>query len=197
MHIHLLLPMKEATEKERDLIINILTNSFDDNQSVNYIVNPDHKRQQRIKSLMAYSFDICSIFGKVYLNDDNTGCALIMYPHKKRTTLKAISLDIKLLFKSIGVWRAGKAMSRESQIKSRYPKEPFYYLWFIAIDKNLQHRGHGSALLEEIIKDAENQNLPILLETSTVKNIPWYNRYKFEIYDRIEFSYTLHMLKRA
>ena len=196
MHIHLQKPMKKATKKDRKLVIEILTNSFDENQSVNYIVKADHKRKQRIKALMAYSFDICSQFGEVYLNEQKTGCALIMYPHKKKTTLKAIWLDLMLVINSIGISRAGKAMTRETQIKSRYPKEPFYYLWFIGIDRSAQHQGEGSRLLSEVIKDAEEQNLPILLETSTLKNIPWYNRFNFEVYDKIEFTYTLFMLKR-
>jgi len=189
--------MIKATEQERNLVIDILTDSFEDNQSINFIINNDEKRVQRIRALMAYSFDMCKLFGEVYLNDEKTGCALIMYPHKKKTTLNAIWLDMMLVVKSIGISRAGKAMNRESQIKSRYPKEPFYYLWFIGVDRSAQHQGKGSALLSEVINEAEKQKLPILLETSTLKNIPWYNRFNFKIYDKIEFSYTLFMLKRA
>jgi ribosomal protein S18 acetylase RimI-like enzyme len=189
--------MKKATKGDRQLVIEILTDSFDENQSVNYIVKPDIKRVQRIRALMAYSFDICFLFGEVYLNANKTACALVMYPHKKKTTLKSIWLDIMLVVKSIGIGRAGKAMSREAQIKSRYPREPFYYLWFIGVDKSAQHQGEGNRLLNEVIKEAEKQNLPILLETSTLQNIPWYNRFNFEIYDKIEFTYTLFMLKRS
>jgi len=189
--------MRKATKLDRDIVVKILAESFDENQSVNYIVKSDQKRQQRIKALMSYSFDVCSLFGEVYLNEEKTGCALIMYPHKKKTTLKTIWLDLKLVVNSIGISRAGKAMSRESQIKSRYPKEPFFYLWFIGINKSAQHQGEGSKLLSEVIKEAEKQSLPILLETSTLKNIPWYTRFNFEIYDEIEFTYPLFMLKRS
>lgn len=189
--------MKKATKEDRELIIKILTNSFDENQSVNYIVKSDNKRAQRITALMSYSLDMCTLFGEVYLNDDKTACALTIYPHKKKTNFKAIWLDLVLVFKAIGIGRVGKAMSRETQIKKRYPKEPFCYLWFIGVEKSYQHQGEGSMLLSEIIKDANTQGLPILLETSTLQNIPWYEKYKFEIYDKIEFTYTLFMLKRA
>ena len=196
MHRDLHIPMIKATEEERDLVIEILTDSFEDNQSINFIINNDERRVQRIRALMAYSFDMCNLFGEVYLNDERTGCALIMYPHKKKTTLKVIWLDLMLIINSIGIGRASKAMSRETQIKNRYPKEPFYYLWFIGVDKSAQHQGEGSKLLSEIIQDSEKQKLPILLETSTAKNIPWYQNFNFEIYDKIEFKYTLFMLKR-
>ena len=51
--------MIKATNKDRDRVIDILAESFNDNQSVNYIVKQDKKRNQRIGNLIAYSFDVC------------------------------------------------------------------------------------------------------------------------------------------
>ena len=72
--------MKKASYGEKNLIIDILTQSFDTNQSVNYIVNQDRKRLSRIRALMDYSFEVCTLFGEVFISDDKKACALIMYP---------------------------------------------------------------------------------------------------------------------
>ena len=32
---------------------------------------------------MRYSFDLCSLFGDVFISDDNKACAPIVYPDKK------------------------------------------------------------------------------------------------------------------
>lgn len=69
------------------------------------------------------------------------------------------------------------------------------YLWFIGVDPDQQHRGIGSALLGEIIADASNRNLPVYLETSTRRNLPWYERFDFEVYDQLVLDYTLFFLK--
>jgi len=189
--------MIKSTKSDKKLVVEILTNSFKDNQSVNYIIKNDEKRIDRIKALMAYSFDICFMFGEVYLSENKQACALVLFPDKKKFSLAATWADIKLVFKSITLFRAGKAMSRESQIKSHYPKDNFYYLWFLGVKKEEQNKGTGSKLLNDIIQDSLSQNRPIYLETSTIKNIPWYSKFNFVIYNEIDFGYKLFMLKRG
>jgi len=51
------------------------------------MVKQDKKRNLRIRKLMAYLFDVCYLYGGVYLTDDKSGCALILFPDKKRITL--------------------------------------------------------------------------------------------------------------
>src|SRR5689334_14866206 len=153
--------MNRADRTDKELIVNILTRSFDDNKSVNYIVKQDKKRSQRLKNLMAYSFEVCHLFGDVFLSDDRKGCALIVMPNKKKTNLKSILLDIELATSVIGLSNISKAMKRESMINKLHPKEPFYYLWFIGVDPSEQNKGIGSAMLSDVINEAKLKNRPI------------------------------------
>lgn len=188
--------MKKAEYQDKDLIVNILTKSFDTNQSVNYIVRQDEKRMKRIQALMDYSFEVCYLFGDVFLSDDNKACALVLYPDKKKTTLKAIWLDAKLILTSVGIENIKKTLVRESMIKKAQPNELMYYLWFIGVDPEYQNSGIGTELLTEIIKDSKPKGRPIYLETSILKNLPWYQNFGFKIYHDAELSYKLFFLKR-
>lgn len=188
--------MINASYEDKDLIIEILTNSFDKNESVNYIAKQDHKRIERIKSLMDYSFEMCHNYGNVYLTDDKKGCALVLYPHKKESSLKNILLDIKLILRCIGIENISKAIKRESAIKHLQPKIPMYYLWFIGVDTKHQNKGIGSELLNFIITDSIEKQLPVFLETSTLKNLPWYQKFGFKIYNELQLSYKLFFLKK-
>lgn len=189
--------MIKADKNHKSHVIEILSNSFEDNQSVNYIIKQDSKRKERIRALMDYSFEICYMFGAVYLSDDKKGCALVLYPDQKKFSIKSTLLDVQLLLNAIGLTRAGKAMSRESAIKSNYPKQPIYYLWFLGVLNSDQNKGIGSQLLSEIIQDSEKQQKPIYLETSTLKNLPWYKKFGFTIYKELDFGYKLFMLRRG
>ena len=71
-----------------------------------------------------------------------------------------------------------------------------YYLWFIGVDPEHQNEGIGSILLDDIIEDSERKRRPIYLETSTVKNLPWYKKFGFQIYHELNLSYKLFFLKR-
>ncbi|WP_369127520.1 GNAT family N-acetyltransferase [Terrimonas pollutisoli] len=71
-----------------------------------------------------------------------------------------------------------------------------YYLWFIGVDPAFQGKGTGSQLMREIIADSKSASRVLCLETSTVKNIPWYQQFGFVIYNELNFGYTLFFLKR-
>jgi hypothetical protein len=78
--------MNEGNFADKIRVVDILTRSFIDNLSVNYIISQDRSRIKRIRALMDYSYEICSSFGKVLLSDDKRACALILYPHQKKFT---------------------------------------------------------------------------------------------------------------
>ncbi|HWY37596.1 MAG TPA: GNAT family N-acetyltransferase [Bacteroidia bacterium] len=188
--------MIKVKSDDKTLIIDILSRSFDDNQSVNYIVKQDEKRIRRIRSLMDYSFEMCYQFGEVLLSDDRKACALILYPHLKTITLKSIWLDIKLTIQAIGLGGIKKALKREKKIKAKQPNKDMAYLWFVGVDPFYQNKGIGSNLIRMIIQYVNDKNLPIYLETSTLKNIPWYERFGFQVYDELNLGYPLYFLKR-
>lgn len=181
---------------DKEQIVNILTASFDDNKSVNYIVKQDSKRKQRIRLLMEYSFDVCFHFGKIFLSGDTKACALILLPDKKKITFRSAWSDIKLIFGCIGISNVSKAMNREAKIKALQPKEPIYYLWFIGVSPEAQGKGIGSKLLKEVISDSGFEKRIICLETSTTKNIPWYQKFGFTTYNKLNLGYELFFLKK-
>jgi N-acetylglutamate synthase-like GNAT family acetyltransferase len=188
--------MRKANYQDKPLIVDILTQSFESNQSVNYVVNQNGKRINRIQALMDYSFEVCKLFGDVFISDDRKACALIMYPDKKKTSLKAIMLDIKLIIQCVGIKNIKKTLNREALIKKIQPKELMTYLWFIGVKPKDQNKGFGSNMLQSIIDYSVQSNRPIYLETSTVRNLLWYKRFGFEIYNEQDLSYRLYFLKR-
>jgi ribosomal protein S18 acetylase RimI-like enzyme len=181
--------------KNKNLVVDILASSFDKNKSINYIIKQDKKRVQRIRNVMEYCFDICYLFGNIFLSDDKKSCALILLPEKKETNLKSILLNLKLIFFSIGLANLRRVLKRESEIKKFQLKEPMYYLWFIGVHPTEQNKGFGSSLLAEVIKDAGSKQRIICLETSTVKNISWYKKFGFSIYHELDLGYRLFFLR--
>ncbi len=188
--------MIKADYKDKDLVVDILTKSFEDNKSVNYIIKQGNKRNRRIRKLMEYSFEMCYLFGKVFLSENKKGCVLIMLPDKKKTTLKTIVLDAKLVLSSIGLLNIKKALNRESKIKEFHSDKLIYYLWYIGVDPKEQNKGIGTVLIKEVMSESTNNYRPIYLETSTLKNIPWYERFEFKIYNELDLGYRLYFMKK-
>ncbi|WP_276365566.1 GNAT family N-acetyltransferase [Chryseolinea sp. H1M3-3] len=189
--------MRRATVNDRPLVVDILKKSFNDNKSVNDVVKQDRKRKHRIRRLMEYSFDLCNAFGEVWMSEDLQACALILFEDKKRTSLRTILWDLKLAFSVIGLNRVSAVLKRESMIKNHHPKNPFAYLWFIGVSPSNQNKGIGSSFIQEVIQECDRKNRPIYLETSTKKNIPFYQKFGFEIFQSLNLNYTLYQLRKV
>jgi ribosomal protein S18 acetylase RimI-like enzyme len=189
--------VKKVDLAHKASVLDILTQSFDRNPSVNHVVKQDHRRQRRIRVLMNYSFKVCNAFGEVWMSDDEQACVLVLYPDKKRVTLNTIGWDLQLCFSCIGLTRVGIVLKRESTVKALHPKEHFSYLWFIGVNPTVQHQGIGSKLLKEVMQHSENQKRPIFLETSVESNAAWYQKHGFEKYQTLDMGYTLNMLRRV
>jgi ribosomal protein S18 acetylase RimI-like enzyme len=188
--------MKRVNHDQKELVIDILSDAFDNNKSVNYVVKQDSHRQSRVRGLMDYSFNICNTFGEVWLSDDEQACALMLFPDRKSANLNSVLWDIRLALSVIGISRIKQVLEREAKIKSFHPNSPFTYLWFIGVRPELQNKGKGSDLLKEIILQSEQSQKPIYLETSVERNLSWYKGQGFEIYQQLKFTYTLYLLRR-
>jgi hypothetical protein len=175
----MLLKTNQLNHLHKNKIIEILCESFDENQSVNFVVKQDTKRVKRIKTLMEYSFFKGIISGEIYYDEKNQACAIILDKHKSKTTIKSIIWDIRLLFQRIGVNNIIKVLKREKELKKLQPKNPFLHLWYLGVSVKNQGLGIGSNLIQEIIKDTEVKKLPIFLETSTKRNFPFYEKNGF------------------
>ncbi|MDJ1497614.1 GNAT family N-acetyltransferase [Cytophagaceae bacterium DM2B3-1] len=187
--------MIKATINEKSLIVDILSQSFESNQSVNYIIPQDSKRKKRIRKLMEYSFDVCYEFGEIFLSDDRTACALVILPDTKKSTLSSTIRDVKFILFSTGLGKVKLVLDREAKIKALHPTTPFYHLWYIGVLPASQGKGIGRKLLSEIIQRAKELSRSIYLETSTLRNLPFYKKFGFETFAQLEFSYRLHLLR--
>ncbi|MNJ87504.1 hypothetical protein D3C87_50240 [compost metagenome] len=188
--------MIKAKTSDKKWITELLSSSFSTNPSVNYIISGTGRRSERITALMDYSFDLCMRFGEIWLSDDRRGCALLLFPQDKRTTISSIWLDVKLIFRAVGLRGVNKVLRRERLISGKQSKEDMIYLWFIGITPLFQNIGIGSTLLSEILNHAGSLGLPVYLETSVSENLFWYKRYGFDVYDELDLGYRLYFLRK-
>lgn len=188
--------MRCAKINDKKLVTDVLSAAFQNNQSVNYLIPQFSDKQKRIKALMDHSFEMCSLFREIYISDNDRGCALISFPDRKRAALRSFLAEIKLIFKSIGFANINMAIEREKAISKYYPDEEIYYLWFIGVMPEFQGQDIGEKLMREILAEADQMKRAVYLETSTLKNIPWYEKFGFEVYYELDFGYKLFLMRR-
>ena len=169
-------------EENRQKIIELIADAFDDNKSVNIIIPQDKSRKKRIKALVQYSHDYAVKRNGVIISKDKKGAAFFYNPIEYPERFSDYWLQFKLVLNATGFGMIPKLLKREGYKKRHYPKTPFIYFWYVGVDKN--HRG-GKAFFElknEVINLAKSKNLPIYLETSVPENVKLYERFGFEVY---------------
>jgi ribosomal protein S18 acetylase RimI-like enzyme len=70
------------------------------------------------------------------------------------------------------------------------------HLWFLGVSRSNQGKGIGTKLLGEVLSKSQEIQRPVYLETSMTENLPFYKKMDFEVFNKIELSYTIYMLRR-
>jgi GNAT superfamily N-acetyltransferase len=80
-----------------------------------------------------------------------------------------------------GIGSFPRALRWEGLIAEHHPTEPHWYLQTLSIEPQSQRRGFGTALLEPGLVRADAESVGAYLETQRRSNIPYYNRFGFEL----------------
>lgn len=188
--------MIKATKEDEHAVTGILSRSFEKNRSVNYIVRQDDKRLERMRDLMKYSFRTCLDFGEVWLSEDRHCNALVLFPDRKTISFRSAWRDLKLIFIVTGIRSVFKVLKRESLIRQHYPCNHIFYIWFVGCDPDFQGAGRGTAMMHFLLDEARRMGRTVYLETSSERNIPWYQKLGFQIYGELDFGYKLYLLRK-
>ncbi len=74
-----------------------------------------------------------------------------------------------------------RGIELEQALEGIHPQQPHWYLSVIGTDTLHRGKGVGPALLQSVLQQCDEQNLPAYLESSNRKNISFYTRHDFEI----------------
>ncbi len=68
-------------------------------------------------------------------------------------------------------------------IEEHMPDEPIWFLDMVGVDPAHQGAGIGAALIRFGLERSEETDVPALLETGTPRNVPYYERFGFRVFD--------------
>jgi GNAT superfamily N-acetyltransferase len=79
----------------------------------------------------------------------------------------------------------GRSLQRglvlEEMMKKAHPEEPHWYLAVIGSDPDVRAKGYGRALMASRLNRCDAEHAPAYLESSNPDNVPYYQRFGFEI----------------
>jgi len=73
----------------------------------------------------------------------------------------------------------------EEDRKKHMGDQAFIYLFIIGVASGYQGQGYGRFLLDGLINTAEENQMPVYLETETEMNVRLYEKFNFEVIDKV------------
>lgn len=77
--------------------------------------------------------------------------------------------------------RLGAARALSEEMKRNHPEEPHWYLAVIGSDPLVRGGGFGQALMRSRLDRCDDEGAPAYLESSHPDNIPYYQRFGFDV----------------
>jgi len=89
------------------------------------------------------------------------------------------------MLSGFGVGGLRRSLQLLGRLEKAHPREPHWYLEFLATDSHLRGRGIGSTLIGPGLERADADGLPAYLESSKFDNVPFYRRHGFEVLEEV------------
>ena len=148
---------------------------------------PDEKKRAiKLPSYMAHVLQSAMQYGEALVTDDCAGVLFWLPPGHTRLTdweyVKSGFLAAPLI---VGIKHYAFVDASEKFLANLQEKltqgRPHYYLWGITVDPLHQKSGAGSALLGELFAKADEERMPVYLETHRVENVAYYQKHNFQL----------------
>jgi ribosomal protein S18 acetylase RimI-like enzyme len=88
---------------------------------------------------------------------------------------------VSVLTESVSAHKHDDLFSVLEQMAAIHPREPHWYLPWLAVAPALQGQGLGGQLLEHSLAIVDADELPAFLETPNPRTVPLYERHGFEV----------------
>lgn len=175
--------MRKATGGDIETILDCLADAFADDPVMNWVTSKS--------SYPRYAFELTVPFclgrDNTYVTVDGSGVACWLPPG---VPLKS-PVSPGVLWKGLTEYGPGsllRGLATLIQSQRHHPKEDYYYLFTIGSLRSARGRGVGSALMIEGLKACDQAHVPAYLESSNVKNLPFYRKHGFDVVDELRLA---------
>lgn len=171
---------REARDDELGALAACLARAFQDDPVTTYLFPDPGVRRRRLPRFYALVASEMRRSGRVETLPGVLGAALWRAPAAPGPHgLDALRLAVGM----VGLLRARTRRARDffERVESVHLREPHWYLGVLGTDPTSQGRGVGSRLLATGLARCDAAGMRAYLESSKRENIPFYERYGFEV----------------
>ena len=115
----------------------------------------------------------------IFTDEDHIGAAVWKAPNKWKMPTGDMVRSLPAMLRAFGS-KAPRMVSAITAIEKVHPKEEHYYLEALGTRQDMQSKGIGSAVMGHMLDRCDAEGMPAYLESSNLRNVPFYARHGFE-----------------
>jgi ribosomal protein S18 acetylase RimI-like enzyme len=115
----------------------------------------------------------------VFTDEDGIGVAIWKAPNKWKMSTGDMLRALPAMLRALGT-KAPRMIGAFSAIEKVHPKDEHYYLEALGPRQDMQSKGVGSAVIRHMLDRCDTEGMPAYLESSNLRNVPFYARHGFE-----------------
>ncbi len=172
----------QATPGEYAGVIDALVRAFDDDPVVNHFLRQDGRRGEAMRLYFeVFVHHFVGPKGEVWTTSANEGAALWLPPGSWQLGIAEQLRHFPSMVRISGLRGLPRVVRGLDAMEKAHPGDAHWFLQSIGVRPSFQGQGWGRRLLEPMLERADAEGVPIYLESSKPSNIPYYERFGFEV----------------
>lgn len=175
--------IRPATADDRAALAASLASAFSDDPLFRWMagVAPDRSLEPKLRIVFSafLKLDLDRSEHLVFTDEEHIGVAIWKAPNQWKMTTGDMLRALPAMLRGLGT-KAPRMMGAFSAIEKVHPKEEHYYLEALGTRQDMQSKGVGSAVIGHLLARCDAEGMPAYLESSNVRNVPFYVRHGFE-----------------
>lgn len=181
----------------------MLARAFETDPMMNHLLPGSDLRGRRLPRFMGATVRHCARYGRVRVAGDMAGAACWLAPGQTDLTVpRMVRSGMIAMPVQIGLDAFRRMLALTAPVEKAHHRivpGPHWYLQVLGTDPDQRGRGVGGALIAEGTDWADEDGLPVYLETMKERNVDYYTRFGFDVAEVIphEQVTTWAMLRPA
>ena len=176
--------VRPATAADRSQLADTLASAFAEDPLFNWMAGGKSGAAFEPSARVLFGAFLKSSLGRehdlVFTDEDGTGAAIWKAPNQWKMPSGDMVRALPAMLRAFGT-KAPRMIGAFNAIEKVHPEEEHYYLEALGTRQDMQSKGVGSAVIGHMLERCDAEGMPAYLESSNVRNVPFYARHGFEV----------------
>lgn len=173
--------VQRAQRSDEERLGATLADAFSDDPVFQWLLPDDNRERRGVTFFTSIARSYLRKDKHAFIAGDGAGAALWAKPGEWRLPQSEVLRETGPSIKAFGR-NLPRALRLLMQVEGLHPKEPdHWYLGYLGTRCDSQGRGIGSAMLREVLTEADSARTPAYLESSNERNLTLYERHGFAV----------------